>query len=154
MFAFTEMDGYNMTEDDTKPTYMFPNDDPLYESANTSILRGTPQIMDRQAPEVQMTLDHTTLDGDQVWSFTAYDPDQALGIVDPADGDRMLWQELYEKLGKFEADPTDWSKGYILGTTSDGMKQYTYALYPLLSDVSLRTYAAAGISMPGRRAHV
>ena len=147
LFSFSEWDRCEQDEYGT-PLYQFPYDDNLYEKSNKLMIRSKPQQMDRQAPEVQMTLDHTTLDGEQVWSFTAYDPDQALGIVDST-GERKTWQKLYDDLGAMTAIGTDWSLGYILGTTSDGMQSYTLAEYPALTQESLNTYSIAQVEMSG-----
>ena len=147
LFSFSEWDRCEQDEYGT-PLYQFPYDDNLYEKSNKLMIRSKPQQMDRQAPEVQMTLDHTTLDGKQVWSFTAYDPDQALGIADST-GERKTWQKLYDDLVDQEADEKDWSLGYILGTTSEGMQSYTFAEYPALTQGSLSTYSIAQVEMSG-----
>lgn len=122
LFSFSETDRC-VTDEDLTPKYTFPYDDILYGHNNQGILRCKPQMMDRQAPQVQLTLEYTDTEGNQSWKFTAYDPDQALGMVD-ADGKLNSWKELTEILPGHPEYSTKWGLGYIMAVTETNMSVY------------------------------
>lgn len=137
MFSFTTMDTYRMdySEDENgKASYLYPYDNPLYQSGNANIYRSAPQQMNRQAPKVKMTMDYTEhveetdalnkkiVSEEPVWSIWVYDPDQALGthkveIKDATTGTRtdtiVDWKSALES-----STPIDWSDFIVAGSVN------------------------------------